>query len=100
MNRAFRIIKLLFLGVALLLCLAIPVIGLASTAINWQGICYGFTDSQSPCPWWEFARNEMFWTSMVFIPFLFLAALAWILMAAAQFVVGFLEKRKNENPDR
>lgn len=95
MNRTIRIIKLVFLALALLLCLAIPVIGLVSTAASWDGICYGFTDGQVPCSWWEYARNEMFWASMLFIPFLFIVSLVWIAISAVQFVAARLEKRKN-----
>lgn len=94
MNRTIRIIKLVFLALALLLCLAIPVIGLVSTAASWDGICYGFTDGQVPCSWWEYARNEMFWASMLFIPFLFITSLVWIAMAIVQFVHSWWQKRK------
>jgi len=94
MHRAFRIIKLIFLAIGLLLCLLIPVAGLASTAASWNGTCYGFTDGQWPCSWWEFARGEMFWALMLFIPFLFIASLAWIGMAVAQFILVQVEKRK------
>lgn len=94
MNRAFRIIKLIFLGIALLLCIAIPIVGLASTAASWNGTCYGFTDGEWPCSWWEFAGGEIFWASMIFIPFLFILSLAWIGMAAAQFILAQVEKRK------
>lgn len=80
----------------ILLLIAIPIVGLGSTAINYHGICYGFTDSQSPCTWMEFARNEMLWASFIFIPLLFLAAVVWILMAAVQFVVEMRQKRKGE----
>jgi hypothetical protein len=59
------------------------------------GICNGFTDGQSQCAWWEYARNEMFWVSFLFAPFLFLASIVWIIMAAVQFVVGMKQKRKN-----
>lgn len=94
MNRAFRIIKLIFLGIALLLCIAIPIVGLTSTTASWNGTCYGFTDGEWPCSWWEFARGEMFWASMIFIPFLFILSLAWIGMAATQFILVQVEKRK------
>lgn len=97
MNRTFRIIKLVFLVIAILLCVAIPIVGLASAALNWQGICYGFTDSQLPCSWWQYAKNEMFWASFLFVPLLFLAALVWIGMAIAQFIVEQVEKRKIKN---
>jgi len=94
MNRTIRIIKLVFLALALLLCLAIPVIGLVSTAASWDGICYGFTDGQVPCSWWEYARTEMFWALMIFIPFIFITSLVWIAMAIVQFVHSWWQKRK------
>ena len=94
MQRAFRIIKLIFLGISVLLCLAIPVAGLISTATSWEGICYGFTDGQHSCSWWEYARNEMFWASFLFIPLLFATSLVWITIAVIQFVMGRLNKKK------
>jgi hypothetical protein len=94
MNRTIRIIKLLFLGIVLLLCLAVPLIGLVSTAQHWQGVCNDLNGSQLPCTWWEYARGEMFWALMVFIPFMFVTSLVWIGMALVQFIVSQLEKRK------
>lgn len=96
MQRAFRIIKLIFLGISILLCLAIPVAGLVSTATSWDGICYGFTDGQHDCPWWEYAWNEMFWASFLFIPLLFGASLVWLVMASLQFIAPKVQKRKRE----
>ena len=95
MNRTIRIIKLIFLVIALLLCLAVPVIGLISTATTWAGTCYGFTDGQWECSWWEYARTEMFWALMIFIPFIFITALAWIVMAVVQFIYALWQKRKS-----
>ena len=96
MNRAFRIIKLIFLIAGILLCLAIPVAGLVSTATSWEGICYGITDSQHPCPWWEYAGVEMFWASFLFIPLLFGAAVIWLGMAVIQFAIAQVRKRKQK----
>jgi hypothetical protein len=93
-NRAFRIIKLIFLIASILLCLAIPAAGLVSTATGWKGSCSGFDDGQWACPWWEYARNEMFWASFLFIPLLFVASLVWLVMAAAQFITAKVQKRK------
>ena len=93
-NRVFRIIKLVFLVLSILLCLAIPVAGIISTLTSWEGICYGFTDGQHDCPWWEYATTEMFWTSFLFIPLLFGAAVTWLGMSAVQFVVAMVKKRK------
>ena len=92
MQRAFRIIKLIFLGISILLCLAIPVAGLVSAATSWEGICYGFTDGQHACPWWEYAGMEMFWASFLFIPLLFGAAVILLVMAAIQFIQKVREK--------
>jgi len=94
MQRTFRIIKLIFLGLSILLCLAIPIVGIVSTAIGWEGICYGFTDSQHDCPWWEYAGMEMFWTSFLFIPLLFAASIVWLVIALIQFVLEEVNKRK------
>jgi hypothetical protein len=94
MNRAFRIIKLIFLGISVLLCLAIPVAGLVSTATSWEGICYGFTDGQHECSWWEYAGAEMFWASFLFVPLLFVASVVWIVIAAIQLVMEKVKKRK------
>ena len=97
MNRVFRIIKLIFLVISILLCLAIPVAGLVSTATSWEGICYGFTDGQHDCPWWEYAGTEMFWASFLFIPVLFAAAIIWLVMSVVQFVMTMVKKRKEKS---
>ena len=97
MNRVFRIIKLIFLVISILLCLAIPVAGLISTATSWEGICYGFTDGQHDCPWWEYAGTEMFWASFLFIPVLFAAAIIWLVMSVVQFVMTMVKKRKEKS---
>jgi len=98
-SRIFRIIKLIFLVTSLLLCLAIPVAGLVSTASGWHGTCQGFNHEVSPCPWWEYAGTEMFWASFVFIPLLFVAGVVWLVMAALQFIMAKVQKRKeNTNP--
>ncbi len=95
MNRAFRIIKLIFLVLTILTLVAIPIVGLVSTAVNYHGICYGFTDSQSPCSWWEFASNEIFWSSFLLIPVLFMMSLAWLGMSAVQFVASLKKKKES-----
>jgi hypothetical protein len=97
MGRTFRIIKLVFLVIAVLLCLAIPVLGLISTALSWHGICYGFTDGQAPCSWWEYARNEMFWASFIIIPLLLLASVTWLGMSLVQFIKSKLDTRQKED---
>jgi len=97
MNRVFRIIKLIFLVLGILLCLAIPIIGLVSTATTYHGICSGFTDGQSPCTWMEYARNQMFWSLFIFIPLFFLASVVWLIMAAVQFIVEMKQMKKGEH---
>lgn len=87
-SRTFRIIKLVFLAGSVLLCLAIPVAGLVSTATGWEGTCYGPGDGRHACPWWEYAVMEMFWASFLFIPLLFIAAVVWLGIAVAQFILA------------
>jgi hypothetical protein len=91
-NRAFRIIKLIFLVASLLLCLAIPAAGLVSTATGWHGVCQGFNHEQHACPWWEYAGTEMFWASFLFVPLLFAASIIWLVMAALQFIASKVRK--------
>ena len=88
MTRAFRTIKLVFLVVSIFLCLAIPVAGLVSTTRNWDGTCQGFNHEETNCAWWQFAGMEMVWTSFLFIPLLFVAAVVWLVMAVAQFIAA------------
>ena len=97
MTRIFRIVKLIFLGLSILLCLAIPVAGIVSAATSWEGTCHGFTDGQHNCSWWEYAGTEMFWASFSFIPLLFVAAVIWLLMSAVQFIMAMVKKRKEKN---
>jgi hypothetical protein len=95
-TRIFRIIKLIFLVISILLCLAIPVAGLVSTVQGWEGTCQSFNHDQWTCPWWEYAGTEMFWASFLFIPLLFVAALVWLVMAATQLIIAKVQKRKKE----
>ena len=92
MKRTFRIIKLVFLILGILFCLAVPILGLVSTATTYQGTCHGFTEGQSPCTWMEYAGKEMFWSSFIFVPLLFLAAIVWLVMAAIQFIGEMKQK--------
>ena len=94
MQRAFRIIKLIFLGISILLCLAIPVAGLVSAMTSWEGICYGFTDSSHECSQWEFFWREVFWASFIFVPLLFAASLVWIVIAVIQFMMERVKKKR------
>ncbi len=96
MNRAFRIIKFIFLIVGLLLLLAIPVSGLVSTALHWEGVCYGRPSGQWECPWWEYAGDEMFWAMFIFVPFLFIATFVFLGMSLAQFIVALVQKRRQK----
>ena len=93
MQHIFQIIKLIFLGISILLCLAIPVAGIVSTLNGWNGICDG-KDGLHDCPWWEYAGFEMLWVSFLFIPLLFGAGVVWLVMAALQFIREKIKKRK------
>lgn len=92
MSRVFRVIKLVFLGLGLLLLLTIPVTGLISAASHWEGVCEMEAGQEEPCSWWEYAVNEMFWMLFIFIPYFFAAALAWAGMAVVQFVHPMVQK--------
>jgi len=94
MHRTFRIIKLIFLVTGILLLIAIPIVGLVSTANNYHGVCLDSTNGEHPCTWMQYAGNEMFWTTFIFIPFLFLASIVWLGMSAAQFIAEMRQKRK------
>ena len=96
MHRTFRIIKLIFLVTGILLLVAIPIVGLVSTANTYQGVCLDSTNGEHPCTWMQYAGNEMFWATFIFIPFLFLASIVWLGMSAVQFVVGMGKKRKEK----
>lgn len=85
--KTIQVINLVFLVVSLILLLAIPVIGISSATANWHGMCYGFTDSQLPCSWWEFAKNEMFWNSLMFIPWLAMTLGIGLIVNIVQWVV-------------
>ena len=96
MHRAFRIIKLIFLVTGILLLVAIPIVGLVSAANTYQGVCLDSTKGEHPCTWMQYAGKEMFWTSFIFIPYLFLASIMWLGMSAVQFIVEMREKRKEK----
>jgi hypothetical protein len=81
----FRIINWVFLALSLCFALAIPVVGIGSTVANWDGMCYGFTDSQLPCSWWEFAKNEMFWNSLMFVPLTVMTLGLWGLLTITRW---------------
>lgn len=97
MQRILRIIKLIFLGISIFLCLAIPIAGLVSSVTSWEGICYGVTDGSHECSRWEFFWREIFWASFIFIPLLFVASLVWIVIAIIQFVTERVNRKKRES---
>ncbi len=99
MSRAFRIIKLVFLVLGLLLLLAVPVTGLISAAVHWDGLCEGQAGEPSPCSWWEFAVKEMFWVMFIFIPYFFAAAVAWTGMSLAQFIQSLVRKYRTSKAE-
>ena len=80
----------------ILLLIAIPIVGLVSAANTYQGVCLDSANGERPCTWLQYAGNEMFWTSFIFIPFLFLASIVWLVMSAVQFVVEIRQKRKEK----
>jgi hypothetical protein len=94
MQRAFRIIKLIFLALAALLLVAIPISGFLSAAFNWQGTCDG-VDGEWACTWLEYAASEIMWASFLFIPVLFVASLLWLGMSLAEFIAEMRHKWQN-----
>ncbi len=99
MNRVLRIITRLFLVVGFLLLLVIPVSGLISAALHWEGVCAGPDGVQTACSWWKYASNEMFWGIFIFIPFLFLAAVVFLGMSLLQFAASLVEKFRRGRGD-
>jgi len=96
MQRTFHVIKLIFLVTGILLLIAIPIVGLISTTNTYQGFCPDAANGERPCTWMQYAGNEMFWASFIFIPFLFLASIVWLGMSAAQFIVAMRQRRKEK----
>jgi len=80
----------------ILLLIAIPIVGLVSTANNYQGVCLDSANGEQPCTWMQYAGNEMFWATFIFIPFLFLASIVWLGMSAVQFIAEMRQKRKEK----
>jgi len=87
---------LIFLVTGILLLIAIPIVGLVSTANTYQGVCLDSIKGERPCTWMQYAWGEMFWTSFIFVPFLFLVSIVWLVMAAVQFGMAMRQKRKEK----
>ncbi|MFN8411528.1 MAG: hypothetical protein U0Z26_03990 [Anaerolineales bacterium] len=92
-SKRLRIINSIFLVLSLCFLFAIPALGLASTLTNWHGICYGFTDTQTPCSQWEYAQNEMFWSSFLFIPLFLMTMTGWIILHGIRLIVSKLKNK-------
>ena len=39
-----------------------------STAVYYDGNCYGFTSGKRPCTMGEFALSQVFWASLIMVP--------------------------------
>jgi hypothetical protein len=85
--KRIHIVNWIFLALSLCFAFAIPVLGIGTAMANWDGMCYGFTDSQLPCSWWEFAKNEMFWNSLMFGPLTVMTLVAWFILNIIQWAV-------------
>jgi hypothetical protein len=88
----FRWIWMGLLVLTGLLLLGVPVAAGVSTGVDYAGKCYGFTDGAWDCTAWEYARNEMFWMSVIVLPFFLLLLAAWLLTLG----VWFLRRRSVE----
>ncbi len=93
--KAVRIINWVFMALTLCFALAIPVLGIGSAAVNWNGTCYGFTDSQWACPFWEFAQNEMFWASFIFTPLTMMTLGMWGVLTMIRWGMRLYWKTKS-----
>lgn len=94
MERAFRVVKRIFLILTVLLLIVVAAIGLFSALFNWQGVCDQADGTQAPCSRLGFAINEMFWATFLFIPFFFIATLVYLGMSLAQFIAMLVVKRR------
>ena len=92
MNRVFRILTRVLVIIGLLLLLAVLVIGVLSTVINWRGVCELAEGAVEPCSWFQFALAEMFWTLFLFIPYFFLAAIILFGMSLYQFIHSIVQR--------
>lgn len=98
--KRIRIINWIFLALALCFVIAIPVMGIGTAMANWDGMCYGFTDSQAPCSWWEFAKNEMFWNALMFGPLIVMTVGLWGLLTMIRWGMHPYWKTKSMHTKR
>jgi hypothetical protein len=92
MKKVFRLLTRILVIIGLLLVLAVLLIGIISTAINWQGVCDLAEGATEPCSWFQFALGEMFWSLFLFIPYFFLAALSLLGMSLYQFFRSLVQR--------
>jgi len=90
MHKFLKIARATILVLIILILFAISAIAILSTALSWDGTCYGFTDGSWACSWTEYAKNEMGWMAIFSIFPLFLLGISWILLT----IIHFYTKRK------
>lgn len=96
--KAVRLFNWILLAVCVFFTLAIPALGVGSAAANWNGSCFGFTDSQWPCPFWEFAGNQMFWASIFILPRLAMTMAVWLSVNIIQWAVRAYQRGTPSSP--
>jgi hypothetical protein len=95
MERTFRRIKRLLLIIGLVLLLVVPVSGVVSAALHWQGFCTpGPGVVLIECSWMEYAFQEMFWALFIFIPYLFVVVVVLLGMTLIQFIAALRGRRE------
>ena len=99
MNRVFRLLIRILVIIGLLLLVVVVLIGIISTAMNWQGTCDVAEGGQVACSWFRFAFGEMFWGLFLFIPYFFLAALLLLGMSLFQFVRSLVQRFQKAKHD-
>lgn len=95
MRIRFRVIWIVLLVLTGLLLLGVPIAAAASTALDYAGKCYGFTDGAWDCTAWEYARNEAFWVGVIAMPFFFVLLAAWLVALGV-----WLLRRRSAERDR
>jgi hypothetical protein len=75
----FRTIFLVMAVVTILVLLAPLILGLASAVFTYHGNCFGFTDGSWPCPWQEYASDQVFWSALFDIPLSLYLIPCWLI---------------------
>ncbi len=90
----FRTIFVTLLAFTILVISTPFTLGLGSTALTYEGKCYGFTDGIWNCPWYEYAAMQIFYSGIFALPFALGLFPAWLVALGLWFT-----KRHTATPD-